>query len=130
MPRRPRLCTHQLHGSQHTRIERRRISAWTSPVIALAIDDDTNTLSVLTNDGSVRLISTTSWELIREISQIVPLPAIVRQWSQSRFWTLYFLHFDPLHVNFDLVGGSVFAGASIIDAANCRVTHALPNISM
>ena len=115
---------------ESTRIEMRKIAAYSSPVIAMAVDDATGTLAVLTANGSLRLLSTTTWEVVRELSQIVKLPPVVREWSWSRFWTLYFLHIDPLHVDLDLAEGTVYTGGSAIDVAEGRVTQSFPHRGM
>lgn len=106
-----------------TRIERRRIAGWATPVIAMAVDDRTDILAALTANGSVRLISTTTWDVLRELSQVVQLPSVICEWSWSRFWTLHFLHIDPLHVNFDLTEGTIFAGGSGVDVLDGRLTQ-------
>ena len=99
-------------------------------MIAMTFNDEGDSLAVLTNDGSLRLISTNSWQVKQVFSQVVSLPPVISKWDESRFWSLYFLHFDPCHINFDFIGKTIFAGNSHVECESGKVGQGLPKMSL
>jgi GPI inositol-deacylase, winged helix domain len=116
----------------HTRVEVSRLPTSNGTTIAMTFNQTGDILAALTNDGSVQLMSTRLWEVTKTMPQMVPLPAVINNWDESRFWSLYFLHFDPLHVNFGFIGSTLYAANTLLDTANGKSgkrTKGLVNMS-
>ena len=113
-----------------SRIEIFRFPTFEYPVVAMTFSDSGDTLAILTSDGSIRLVSTTRWNDPQVFLKIVSLPAVIMQWNESRFWSLYFLHFDPYHINFAFIGNMLFAGNSVINLDEQKLGTGLAKLTM
>ena len=99
-------------------------------IIAIAFSDAEDVIAILSQDGTLILVSTQSWQVTQKMSGIVQLPVIVREWDEHQFWNFHFLHFDPLHVNLGFVGKGVLAGNTLISPAMQKGKVAFQNMSL
>ena len=65
-----------------------RIEVPGSLVVAIAFNNAGDILAILCQDGTLKLMSTGTWEITKELSGIVNLPTVVREWDQTLFWSL------------------------------------------
>ena len=99
-------------------------------VLAIAFSDDGETLVTLCQDGTLKLISITSWQITRDITRIVDLPAVVREWHEDRFWESDFSRFDHVQVNLSFVGRGIMAGNILIDPESQKRKVAMQDLSL
>lgn len=90
-----------------------RISGLPSSAVALAFKE--NSLAILCQDGTLRIVSTMSWMTKSTPQTVLTLPALVKEWNGVGFWSANLLKFDAVHVNLGFVGKGILASNWLVN---------------